>query len=146
MKIRGELAQILICIAPEVYGPYIIYENLKAVIYLKLLKSLDGLLIASLLFYQNLRKDLGAIGFRVNSCDPCVANKMVRDKQMKNNRHVDDLKVSNSDKDIVDALIQWTKDTYEDVTKLNPSRGKIHDHISMTLYYTPSGEVKNYMK
>ena len=38
MKIRGKLAQILVEIAPEFYGPYITYENVKAVLYLELLK------------------------------------------------------------------------------------------------------------
>ena len=29
MKIRGKLANILVDISPEVYGPYITYENGK---------------------------------------------------------------------------------------------------------------------
>ena len=60
--------------------------------------------------------------------------------------HVDDFKVSSVDKDTVDAFIQWIKETYEDITNLNPPRGKIHDYLVMTLYYTTSGEVKIYMK
>ena len=35
MKIRGELAQILVDISSEIYGPYITYENGKAVLYLE---------------------------------------------------------------------------------------------------------------
>ena len=38
MKIRGKLAHILVDIAPEVFGPYITYENEKPVLYLELLK------------------------------------------------------------------------------------------------------------
>ena len=61
---------------------------------------------------------------------------------MKITWHVDDLKVSNEEKDIVDALIKCTNETYEDITKLNISRGKIHDYPDMPLYYTTSREGK----
>ena len=54
--------------------------------------------------------------------------------------------MSHADKDIVDAFIQWTNETYEGITKINTSRGKIHDYLAMTLDYTTSGEVKIYMK
>ena len=60
--------------------------------------------------------------------------------------HVDELKVSHSDKGAVDAFIEWTKETYEYVKQIKPSRGKIHDYLSMTLDYTASGEVKLYTK
>ena len=146
MKIRGKLAQILVDINPEVYGLYITYENGKAEVYLEFLKSLYGILIVSLLFYQNLRKHLESIGFRVNPYDPCVANKMICDKQIKTTWHVDDLKVSHSDTDIVETFIQCTKETYEGVTRLNTSIGNVHDYQSMTLDYTTSGEVQIYMK
>ena len=36
MKIRYQMTQILVDIAPEIYGPYITYENGKSVIYLEL--------------------------------------------------------------------------------------------------------------
>ena len=91
-----------------------------------------------LLFFLELRNDLQAIVSEVNPYDFCVSNKMIRDKKITITWHVDELKVSHSKKDIVDALIQWTKDTYEDITKLNPSRGKIHDYLAMNLDYTTS--------
>ena len=54
--------------------------------------------------------------------------------------------MSHSEMDFVDAFIEWTKDTYEDVKKRKPSRGNIYDHPAMTLDYTTQGEVKLYMK
>ena len=62
------------------------------------------------------------------------------------NWHVNDLKVSNSDRYIVDNCIQWTKETYEDITRLNPSRGKMHDYLGTNLDSKTSGEVKIYIK
>ena len=87
-----------------------------------------------------------AIGFKVNPYDNCMANKMVRDKQMTINWHVDGLKVYHADKDIVDAFIQRTKETYQDVTKIKASRGKIYYYIYMKIYYTTSVEGKIYIK
>ena len=146
IKIRGKLAQIFVDIDPEVCGPYFTYENGKAVLYLELLKSLYVMLIAPLIFFQKLMKDIEAIGFKVNSYDTCVANNIICNKQITITWNMDELKVSHSDKDVVDVLIQWTKDTYEDVTTRKPSRGKIHDYLAITMDYTTSGEVKNYMK
>ena len=71
---------------------------------------------------------------------------MMRDKQKTITWHVYDLKVSHADEDIFEALIEWTKETYEDINKLNISRGKIYDYPAMTLDYTKPGEVKIYMK
>ena len=58
-------------------------------------------------------KDLESIGFKVNIYDPCMANKMIRDKQITVTWHMDDLEVSCDEKRIVGALIECTKDTYE---------------------------------
>ena len=71
---------------------------------------------------------------------------MILNKQLTITWHVGDLKFSYDEKDVLDALFQCTKDTYEDVKKLKPSRFNIRDYISMALDYTTSGEVKNYMK
>ena len=71
------MTQILVEISPEMYGPYITYENGKAVLYLELLKELYVMSIASLLFYPKLRKDIESIDFKLNPYDPCVANKMI---------------------------------------------------------------------
>ena len=63
------------------------------------------MLIASLLFYQELRKDPEVIGFKINPYYPCVENKIICNKQMKITWHVNELKVSHTDKDTVDAFI-----------------------------------------
>ncbi len=46
---------------------------------------------SALLFYRKLVADLTSIGFDINPYDPCVANKMIDDKQMTICWHVDDL-------------------------------------------------------
>ena len=115
-------------------------------LYLELSKAFYGMVIELLLLYQQLGKYLEAICYKVNIYDPCVENKMIHNKQKTITWHVEDLKLSHTENDIVNTFVEWTKETYDDVTELKPSRSKIHDYITMTLDYTESGEVKLYVK
>ena len=78
MKITGKLAEILIQTAPELYGDFAVKERGTVVIYVELLKALYGLLLAAVLFYKKLLKDLQDKGFVLNKYDPCVVNKTIR--------------------------------------------------------------------
>ena len=142
MKIKGELAEILVKVCPELYGDYLVYENGVAVIYVEILRALYGLVESSFLFYKKICKDLKENGFEINPYDPCVANKMVNGKQLTITWHVDDLKVSHVDSKVVDGFIEWCCKIYEDVTKIKPSRGKKHDYLAMMLDYSEKGKVK----
>jgi hypothetical protein len=48
----------------------------------------------ALLRCQRFVKDLKSIGFEINPCDPCVANKVIQGKQLAVVWHVNNLKVS----------------------------------------------------
>jgi len=148
MKIKGKLAYILLDIDPNKYGPYMTEENGVPVIYVLILRALYGMIKSPLLFYRKLREDLEGEGFVVNPYDPCVANKTVNGKQLTVMWHVDDLKVSHVDPKVVDKFINWAKKKYEDteITKLKPSRGKVHDYLGMILDYSVPGKVKISMK
>jgi len=75
MVLKGELADMMIQIAPEVYRKYVAVDRKgTAIPYLKLQKALYGLMRASLLFYRTLRKELEQYGLVINSYDPCIAN------------------------------------------------------------------------
>jgi hypothetical protein len=59
MVLKGELADMLIQIAPLVYRKYIMVDKKGTkVLYMKLQKVLYALMRASLLFYRKLRKEL----------------------------------------------------------------------------------------
>ena len=78
MVLKGDLAEMMVQIAPQVYRKYVtVDKNGTPILYIKLEKALYGLVRASLLFYQKLRKELEEYGFKVNPYDPCVANKMM---------------------------------------------------------------------
>jgi hypothetical protein len=75
MKITGVLVGMLIDIHPESYGPAIVLESRKKVLYVEVLKAMYGMLEAALLWYKTFRKDLKDNGFVFNPYDPCVAKK-----------------------------------------------------------------------
>ena len=77
MVLKGDLAEMMIQVAPEVYRKYVAVDKKGTkILYVKLQKALYGLMRASLLFYRKLRKEFEAWGFTINPYDPCVANKM----------------------------------------------------------------------
>ena len=59
MKITGVLVDLLVAIAPETYGPYVVFESGKKVLYAALMKAMYGQLIAALLWYNKFRKVSG---------------------------------------------------------------------------------------
>ena len=81
MKITGLLVNFLVVMAPEVYGPYVVYENGNKILYVQVLKALYGMLVAALLRHKKFRADLEEAGFIFNPYDPCVANRQVNGKQ-----------------------------------------------------------------
>ncbi len=151
MKVRGNLAEMLIKMDPTIYRPYVVIEKDKLVLYLNIVKALYGMLKSALLFYKKLRKDLESNDFKVNPYDPCVANKMVNNHQFTVVWHVDDLKISHHEEKQVDKFIAWCKKLYEDdVGKVKVNKGVVHDYLGMKLDYTNKGKIiidmKDYVK
>ena len=93
MVLKGDLADMMVQIAPQIYRKYVTVDKKGTpILYVKLQKALYGLMRASLLFYRKLRQELEDYGFEVNPYDPCVANKMTEGgKQLTLVWHVDDL-------------------------------------------------------
>jgi hypothetical protein len=112
MKITGVLVNMLVRINPELYGPAVVLENRKNVLYVKVLKAMYGMLEAALLWYKTFRKDLEDIGFIFNPYYPCVANKKVQGSQHTILFHVDDLKSSHKMKFVNDRFEKWLSQKY----------------------------------
>ena len=71
----------MVHIAPEIYGPHVVYEKGHKVLYVQVVRALYGMLVAALLWHKKFRADLESIGFKFNPYDPCVANRIVNGKQ-----------------------------------------------------------------
>jgi hypothetical protein len=134
MKITGVLVDMLININPELYGPAVVLENRKKVLYIEVLKAVYSMLEAAL-WYKTFRKDVEDIGFVFNPYDPCVANKKVQGLQQTIVFHVDDLKSSHKLKSVNDKFEKWLNSMYGKHGKATATRGQIHDYLRMELDY-----------
>jgi hypothetical protein len=138
----------MVKVAPEVYRKYVfVNKKGETVLYVKLLNALYGILKAALLFYKKLTKDLFGIGFKLNLYDTCVANKIVNGKQMTLCWHVNCMKISHYQTQKVDDFVKWLRMMYEHLFPdgfggMKICRGKVHEHIGMTLDFSVPGEVK----
>jgi hypothetical protein len=54
MKITGVLVDMLVQLDPKLYGPFVVYEKGRKVLYVWVLNAIYGMLIASLLWYGKL--------------------------------------------------------------------------------------------
>ena len=135
MVLRGKLAELMVKFAPQIYRKYVtVGAKGEPVLYVTLQKALYGCLRSALLFYLKLVADLEGRGFRLNSYDPCVANKMVNGSQMTMTFHVDDIKISHKDPKQVTEIIEWFKSIYGNNVRV--SRGTTHDYLGMMLSYS----------
>ena len=94
---KGRLAELMSLIAPQIHRKYVMVENGQNVLYVKAKKALYCMLKSTLLFYKKVRADLESIGFKVNSYDPCIANKLINGNHMTMIWIVDNLKISRCD-------------------------------------------------
>jgi hypothetical protein len=148
IKICGVLVNILVELAADVYQPYITKDK-KGVeqLLVQCQKALYGTMVASLLYYRKFAKSLTDIHFIINPYDPCVANKIIRGKQMTMCWHVDGLKASHIMTKVMDRIIQYLRHEYKSIFKdgsseMVVSRGKVHKYLGMDLNYTVLGKVK----
>ena len=148
ISICGVLVDTLVDIAPDVCGPHVA-EDKKGVkqLTVQCLNALCGTMVASLLCHKKFAKSLTDIGFELNPCDPCVANKMIGGKQMTVCFHVDDCKLSHKKTHVVNKIVEHLrkecKSVFEDGSgKMKVSRGKVHTCLGVTLDCSVPGRVK----
>jgi hypothetical protein len=82
--IRGPLVDILVSIAPNVYGPYVSTTKTgQKVLIVECINAIYGTMVAALLcYYKNFVKSLVKQGFKLNPYDGCVANKIGGSRSM----------------------------------------------------------------
>jgi hypothetical protein len=83
MKIRGHIVDVLVKVAPKVYGPYVSTDKQgRKQLLVECLNTIYGTMVASLLYYRKFTRSLKNQGYMMNSYDPCVWNKIVEEKQI----------------------------------------------------------------
>ena len=142
MVLKGELADMMVQIAPETYRRYVTVDKKgKSVLYVRLQKALYGLMRASLLFYRKLRKEFERYGLVVNPYDPCVANMETESgKQLTVVWHVDDLLGSCEDDFELTKFSCYMAGIYG--PKLSMHMGKKHDYLGVTMEFCDDGALE----
>jgi hypothetical protein len=110
VHIRGPLVDILVSIAPDVYGPYVsTNKSGQKVLIADCLNAVYGTMAAALMYYKKFVKSLTKQGFKLNPYDGCVINKIVKGKQITICFHIDNCKISHECTKVVDATIKGSK-------------------------------------
>ncbi|KAI2499082.1 Reverse transcriptase (RNA-dependent DNA polymerase) [Fragilaria crotonensis] len=141
MKLEGKMAELLVRCDPKLYRKYIQIENGKEVLYVQLEKALYGTLKAALLFWRRLSAQLIKWGFELNPYDSCVANKIIDGNQCTILWHVDDLKISHKDPNVVTDIITMLESEFGNEAPLTITRGKVHEYLGMTIDFSIDGKV-----
>ena len=58
MKLRGCVAELLVCTAPELYRKYVLYENGKPTLYVEALRAIYGTIKSAMLYYKKWVNDI----------------------------------------------------------------------------------------
>jgi hypothetical protein len=148
VHIRGPLVDILVSIVPDVNGPYIsMNKSGQKVLIVECLNAIYGVMVAALLYYKKFVKSLTKQGFKLNPYDGCVANKIVKGKQINICFHVDDYKISHKYSKVVDERIKWLRAEYESIFKdgsgvTKVHRGKVHKYVGVSLDFSHKGQCR----
>ena len=143
MLLKGTIAELIVKLEPRLYRKYIWRnKNDKPMLYVKLRKALYGTLQAALLFWELLSNTLKEWGFKVNDYDQCVANKTINGRQCTIIWHVDDLKISHVDKEVIEDIIKMLNKKFGKESPLTTTRGRVLEYLGMTLDYSTKGKVK----
>jgi hypothetical protein len=139
MVLRGELADMMVQIAPQVYRKHVTMDRKgMPTLYVKLQKVLYGLMRASLLFYRKLRKELEDYRFNVNPYDPCMVNKVTEcGKQMTVICHMDNLMGSCEDEFELTKFSCYLAKIYG--PKLSMHTGQKHDYFGVDMEFNDDG-------
>jgi hypothetical protein len=122
MLFEGDMVDCMARANPEKHGPCVhTTKKGKKLLCVELLKAPCGCIKSALLWHRLFTSTLQKVGFALNPCNQCVANKMIGGKQRATCWCVDDLKISHMKlqvmKDIISviekrhgkmAVLAWT--------------------------------------
>jgi len=143
MLLEGKIAELILKLDPKLYRKYV-WENEKGkpMLYVRLKKALYGTIQVALLFWRLLSDTLQEWGFKLNPYDKCVANKKINGKQCTIIWHVDDLKISHTEKNVVYNITEHLSNRFGKEGPLTLDSGKILKYLGMMLDYTSKNKVK----
>ena len=112
MKTIGVLVDIPVELYSETKRKQVVFEHGKKLVHVVVLRSVYGMLVASLLFYKKYLGDLEKIGFEFNPYNPCVANRIKVVKQHTVSLRVDNVMSSHVKPKVNDNFKEWINRNY----------------------------------
>ena len=141
LKLTGVIALMLVESDPEKWKKHLRQEDGKWVIYVLCDKAIYGTMNAALLAYKKLAKLFKSWGMTMNPYDPCVWNKIVKEKQLTILFHIDDILLSHMCANITTLYINKLQKEYGKMDALTVTRGKVHEYLGMTVDWRIAGLV-----
>jgi hypothetical protein len=139
MVLVGPLAELLIEAVPGVYDAFATTNSKgQTIMYVILTRALYRCLKSALQFWKHLSTNLLKSGYILNKYDTCVATKLINGTQCTIMWHVDDLKISHVDEEVVNNEIASRERIYG---KMVTTRGKEHTYLGMDFDFSIPGEV-----
>ncbi len=144
--IRGPSVDILVSIAPDIFGPYLSTNKAgQKVLLVQCLNAVYGTIIAALLYYKKFVKSLTKQRYKIICTMGGWPIKWSMGKQITICFHIDDCKVSHKSSAVIDNTIAWLRTEYESIfedgsrqTKVH--RGKTHKYLGMSLNFSHKGQ------
>ena len=128
---------------PEKYRKHVRTANGKKVLYVHILKALYGCMRSGLLWYKLFSETLQGHGSELNPYDPCVANKIIDNKQCTITWYVDDLNISHEKCAVADDTIKIVESHFG---KLTVTCGNKQSYVGMDIEFQLDGSVTLFQK
>jgi hypothetical protein len=128
-RVMIKIAGMVVEPNPELYGPYVVYEKNRKVLYIQVMRAIYGILEATILWYKKFRGELEQKGFKFNPYDLCVTNRTEKGLQRTLLFHVDNLKSSHKDSKVDNQFDKWLQDNYGEHREVAIHQGKKHDYL-----------------
>jgi hypothetical protein len=102
-------------------------------------------MVTALLYYKKFVKSLTKQGYKINPYDGCMANKVVKGKQVRICFHINDCKISHKSSAVIEDTIAWLRTEYESIFEdgsgqMKVHRGKTNKYLGMSLDFSHKGQ------
>ena len=108
LKLKVHFVDIMCQINVE-YKKYVRIEKGQKVLYILMLRAINGCIESAFLWYSLYKRTLEREGYELNPYDFCLVNKVINRKQSTAAWYVDDEKASHVDPNVMDALLENIK-------------------------------------
>lgn len=119
----------------------------QKVLLVQCLNTVYGTMVAALLYCKKFVKNLTKKGYKINPYDGCMANKMIKGKQITICFHVNDCNISHESSAVIDDTIAWLRVEYKRIFgdgsgQMKVHRGKTQKYLGMTLDFSHKGQCR----